>query len=47
MLVNGQIKAVDMSDQLQAASKEIALKAFEDFKVEKEIAQYIKKEFDR
>jgi len=41
------VKAVDMSDALQEAAKEIALKAFEEYKVEKEIAQYIKKEFDR
>lgn len=42
-----QVKAVDMSDSLQAAAIEIAQKAFEDFTVEKDIAQYIKKEFDR
>lgn len=41
------VKAVDMSDSLQAAAIEIAQKAFEDFTVEKDIAQYIKKEFDR
>ena len=36
-----------MSDSLQTAAIEIAQKAFEDFTVEKDIAQYIKKEFDR
>jgi dynein light chain LC8-type len=42
-----QIKAVDMSESLQAAAIEIAQKAFEEHSVEKDIAQYIKKEFDR
>lgn len=43
----GQIKAVDMSESLQTAAIEIAQKAFEEHTVEKDIAQYIKKEFDR
>lgn len=36
-----------MSDSLQTAAIEIAQKAFEEHTVEKDVAQYIKKEFDR
>ncbi|CAD6580168.1 MAG: Dynein light chain [Cyphobasidiales sp. Tagirdzhanova-0007] len=41
------VKAVDMSETLQEAAISIAQKAFGDHSVEKDIAQYIKKEFDR
>ena len=36
-----------MSETVQDAAISIAQKAFEDHTVEKDIAQYIKKEFDR
>lgn len=42
-----QVKAHDMSESLQQSAQEIAVKAFGEHTVEKEIAQYIKKEFDR
>ncbi|KAK9893557.1 hypothetical protein P389DRAFT_182017 [Cystobasidium minutum MCA 4210] len=41
------IKAVDMPDNLQNAAIEIARASVEEHSLEKDIAQYIKKEFDR
>ncbi|KAL0634903.1 Dynein light chain [Maublancomyces gigas] len=40
------VKSVDMSDEMQSVAIEIAKKAVRDNSVEKDIAQYIKKEFD-
>jgi len=41
------IKNVDMSEEMQRASVEIALAALEKYTVEKDIAAEVKKEFDR
>ncbi|XP_006881906.1 PREDICTED: dynein light chain 1, cytoplasmic-like [Elephantulus edwardii] len=41
------IKIVDMSEEMQQASVECAIQAIEKYRVEKKIAAYIKKEFDR
>jgi len=41
------IKNVDMSDELQQDAIESAKVAIEKYKVEKDIAAYIKKEFDQ
>jgi dynein light chain LC8-type len=41
------IKNVDMSDDMQRVSVEIALSALEKYTVEKDIAAEVKKEFDR
>lgn len=36
-----------MDETLKESAIEVATKAFEEYTVEKDIAQYIKKEFDR
>ena len=41
------IKAVDMTDDMQQESVEIAASALEKYSIEKDIAAQIKKEFDR
>lgn len=41
------IKNVDMTDEMQHESIEIALSALEKFAIEKDIAAQVKKEFDR
>ena len=41
------IKSNDMSDEMQHAATELAINALERFQVEKDVAGYIKKEFDR
>ncbi|KIY63783.1 outer dynein arm light chain 8 [Cylindrobasidium torrendii FP15055 ss-10] len=41
------IKNVDMSDDMQQESVDIASAALEKFNIEKDIAAHIKKEFDR
>lgn len=41
------IKNVDMSDEMQHESIDIAAAALEKYNIEKDIAAYIKKEFDK
>ncbi|KAF1955238.1 putative dynein light chain type 1 [Byssothecium circinans] len=41
-----QVKSADMSDEMQQEAIEVAQHAMEQFTIEKDIAQYIKKEFD-
>jgi len=41
------IKNADMSEDMQQYAAEIAAEAMEKFNVEKDIASYVKKEFDR
>ncbi|KAF4569761.1 Dynein light chain [Pleurotus pulmonarius] len=41
------IKNVDMSEEMQQESVDIASAALEKYNIEKDIAAYIKKEFDR
>ncbi|KAG8862131.1 Dynein light chain [Tulasnella sp. 330] len=41
------IKNVDMTEEMQAESIDIALKAMEQFQVEKDIAAHCKREFDK
>ncbi|KAK2742461.1 Dynein light chain [Myotisia sp. PD_48] len=44
--LEAQIKSADMSEDMQQEAIEVATTAMEQFHVEKDIAQYIKKEFD-
>ncbi|KAJ4375612.1 Dynein light chain [Didymella sp. IMI 355093] len=41
-----QIKSADMSEEMQNEAIEVAQTAMEQFTIEKDIAQFIKKEFD-
>lgn len=41
------IKNVDMSEEMQQGSIEIAIASLEKFNIEKDIAAHIKREFDR
>jgi dynein light chain LC8-type len=41
------IKNVDMNEEMQQASVDIASQALEKYNIEKDIAAFIKKEFDR
>ena len=41
------IKGNDMSDEMQQAATDLAINALERFQVEKDVAGFIKKEFDR
>ncbi|XP_039040225.1 dynein light chain 1, cytoplasmic-like, partial [Hibiscus syriacus] len=41
------IKSADMKDELQKEAVNIAISAFEKNNVEKDVAEYIKKEFDK
>ncbi|KAJ4357590.1 uncharacterized protein N0V89_002166 [Didymosphaeria variabile] len=41
-----QIKSADMSEEMQQEAIEVAQSAMDQFSIEKDIAQYIKKEFD-
>ncbi|KAK8366215.1 hypothetical protein V6Z11_A02G104600 [Gossypium hirsutum] len=41
------IKSVDMKDDMQKEAVNIAISAFEKNNVEKDVAEYIKKEFDK
>lgn len=41
------IKNADMSDEMQQDAVEVATQAMEKFNIEKDIAAYIKKEFDK
>ncbi|OQE11567.1 hypothetical protein PENVUL_c002G02729 [Penicillium vulpinum] len=44
--MEAQIKSVDMTEDMQQEAIALAIEATEKFRVEKDIAQYIKKEFD-
>lgn len=44
--LDSQIKSADMSEDMQRQAVEVAEEAMSKFQVEKDIAQYIKKEFD-
>jgi len=44
--LEAQVKAADMSEDMQQEAIEVATDAMNKFNIEKEIAQYIKKEFD-
>ncbi|KAL9071402.1 MAG: hypothetical protein Q9161_004261 [Pseudevernia consocians] len=44
--LDSQIKSADMSEEMQRQAVEVAEEAMSKFQVEKDIAQYIKKEFD-
>ncbi|CAD6573648.1 MAG: Dynein light chain [Alectoria sarmentosa] len=44
--LDSQIKSADMSEEMQQQAVEVAEEAMSKFQVEKDIAQYIKKEFD-
>jgi dynein light chain LC8-type len=44
--LEAQIKAVDMSEDMQGEAIEVATEAMGKYHIEKEIAMYIKKEFD-
>ncbi|KAJ5712913.1 uncharacterized protein N7483_010094 [Penicillium malachiteum] len=41
-----QIKSVDMTDEEQQEAIALAIEAMDKYRIEKDIAQYIKKEFD-
>ncbi|KAJ5308750.1 hypothetical protein PENANT_c013G06169 [Penicillium antarcticum] len=44
--MEAQIKSVDMTEDMQQEAIALAIDAMEKYHVEKDIAQYIKKEFD-
>ncbi|KAI4105661.1 MAG: hypothetical protein L6R37_002649 [Teloschistes peruensis] len=44
--VKAQVKSADMTDEMQQQAIDVASEAMEKFTIEKDIAQYIKKEFD-
>mmetsp|Transcript_46787 Transcript_46787/g.77689 ORF Transcript_46787/g.77689 Transcript_46787/m.77689 type:complete len:93 (-) Transcript_46787:539-817(-) len=41
------VKIADMSDEMQVSAVECATQALEKFSIEKDVAAYIKKEFDK
>ncbi|XP_076905099.1 uncharacterized protein LOC143560758 [Bidens hawaiensis] len=41
------IKSADMNEDMQTEAVNIAIKAFENYSVEKDVAEQIKKEFDK
>jgi len=45
--LEAQIKAVDMNEDLQQEVIEVAQEAMKEYNIEKDIAQYIKREFDK
>ncbi|TID26644.1 dynein light chain [Venturia nashicola] len=45
--LEAQVKAADMSEDMQHEAIEVAQDAMQKFNIEKEIAQFIKKEFDQ
>jgi len=45
--LEAQIKAVDMNEDLQQEAIEVAQEAMKEYNIEKDIAQYIKREFDK
>ncbi|KAJ5245961.1 Dynein light chain cytoplasmic [Penicillium chermesinum] len=44
--LEAQIKSVDMTEDMQQEAINLAIEAMEKYPIEKDIAQYIKKEFD-
>ncbi|KAJ5326553.1 hypothetical protein N7541_010611 [Penicillium brevicompactum] len=44
--MEAQVKSVDMTEDMQQEAIALAIEAMDKFRVEKDIAQYIKKEFD-
>ncbi|OCK95302.1 8 kDa cytoplasmic dynein light chain [Cenococcum geophilum 1.58] len=44
--LEAQIKSADMSEEMQQEAIEVATEAMSKYNIEKDIAQYIKKEFD-
>ncbi|KAJ5697297.1 hypothetical protein N7540_001542 [Penicillium herquei] len=44
--MEAQIKSVDMTDEEQQEAIALAIEAMDKYRIEKDIAQYIKKEFD-
>ncbi|OJD26504.1 dynein light chain, cytoplasmic [Blastomyces percursus] len=44
--LEAQIKSADMSEDMQQEALEVAMEAMDKYHIEKDIAQYIKKEFD-
>ncbi|KAJ5545738.1 Dynein light chain cytoplasmic [Penicillium frequentans] len=44
--MEAQVKSVDMTEDMQREAIDLAIEAMEKYHVEKDIAQYIKKEFD-
>ncbi|KAJ5861148.1 uncharacterized protein N7529_008458 [Penicillium soppii] len=44
--MEAQVKSVDMTEDMQQEAISLAIEAMDKFNVEKDIAQYIKKEFD-
>ncbi|VDL19541.1 unnamed protein product [Hymenolepis diminuta] len=41
------IKNADMDSEMQKAAVDVSFEAFEKFSIEKDVASYIKKEFDK
>ncbi|KAK7520510.1 dynein light chain type 1-domain-containing protein [Phyllosticta citriasiana] len=44
--LEAQVKSADMTLEMQEQAIEVAIEAMQKFNIEKDIAQYIKKEFD-
>ncbi|KAF2453524.1 dynein light chain type 1 [Lineolata rhizophorae] len=44
--LEAQVKSTDMNDDMQQESIDVATEAMSKYNIEKDIAQYIKKEFD-
>ncbi|KAI5292270.1 Dynein light chain [Ascosphaera acerosa] len=44
--LEAQVKSADMSEDMQQEAIDVATEAMDKFPIEKDIAQYIKKEFD-
>ncbi|MCJ1281100.1 Dynein light chain [Xylographa opegraphella] len=44
--LDAQIKSADMSEDMQQEAIDVATEAMDKYTIEKDIAQYIKKEFD-
>ncbi|KAJ6101996.1 Dynein light chain cytoplasmic [Penicillium sp. IBT 16267x] len=44
--MEAQVKSVDMTEDMQREAIDLAIEAMEKYHIEKDIAQYIKKEFD-
>jgi len=45
--LEAQVKAVDMNEDMQQEAIEVAQDAMSQYNIEKDIAQYIKREFDK
>ncbi|KAG6999449.1 dynein light chain [Physcia stellaris] len=44
--LEAQVKSADMSEEMQQQAIDVATEAMDKYSIEKDIAQYIKKEFD-